>query len=166
MTPSSDESGSNKVYFELNPSEKRSKLVIVSETSTAVNIKDAFLYYSNDKNRMRKLKLLKDEDSSKNATRDTADVGAEEVSSQEHHVVSTKRTQQQVERKTRISFELYPDLILEDVLYDRCDKDSDDCSDEYGANGIHSEDDETLSGTMERLEQMSADELFAVLLGK
>ena len=71
---------------------------------------DAFSYYSNDINRMRKLKLLNTSPS------------ADEEKDQEEK----KKPAQQRERKTRISFELHPDLVLEDVLDEDAMWDSDD----------------------------------------
>mmetsp|Transcript_28464 Transcript_28464/g.60298 ORF Transcript_28464/g.60298 Transcript_28464/m.60298 type:complete len:159 (-) Transcript_28464:221-697(-) len=53
---------------------------------------DAFLYYSDDRNRMKALKLEDDE------------------------AASTERVSNQCERKTRLSFELHPSLILDDML--------------------------------------------------
>ena len=82
------------------------------ETSSS---RDAFLYYSNDDVRMKKL-LLKDNESDSN-----------EEAREEQQAIP-----QAVERKTRISFELDPLLIMEDELlamFDDDDGDYDSCFD-------------------------------------
>ena len=78
---------------------------------------DAFRYYSNDVDRMRKLKLL-------NTTSSSAD--EEKSQSAWCDQEEKKKPAQQRERKTRISFELHPDLVLEDVLDEDAMWDSDD----------------------------------------
>ena len=81
-----------------------------------LKVVDPFLYYSNDKIRMRELRL---ED-------------VENDSSVDASSSSSLPTQDQspptCERKTRISFELHPSLLLEDLMREIFDED-DDCLD-------------------------------------
>ena len=65
--------------------------------------RDSFLYYSNDKVRMRALMMVDDDDTS--TTRRT-------------RLQPRPQSQQkvEVERKTCISFELHPSLIMDDLL--------------------------------------------------
>ena len=69
-------------------------------------VEDAFLYYSNDQVRMKEL-LLQDveDDSSDDEPSSTS------VSNQEQSTTSCVR-------KTRITFELHPSLLLEDLMND------------------------------------------------
>ena len=68
-----------------------------SRTQALNHYNDAFSYYSNDQARIRTLKLW---------GRSSAN---QELEQQQHQ-------EELVERKTRISFELHPSLILDDLL--------------------------------------------------
>jgi hypothetical protein len=67
-----------------------------------LKVQDPFLYYSNDQVRMKEL-LLQDDDSSDDESSPTS------LSDQEQQTTTSVR-------KTRISFELHPSLLLEDLM--------------------------------------------------
>jgi hypothetical protein len=75
---------------------------VVREPGHHLKVQDPFLYYSNDQVRMKELQL-QEEDSSNEASTS--------LSIQEQHTTTSVR-------KTRISFELHPSLLLEDFLLD------------------------------------------------
>ena len=77
---------------------------------------DAFSYYSNDQVRIRTLKLW----------------GRSSINNQEE----PQQQQQRQERKTRISFELHPSLILEDILNEAGEEGLFDGDDEAGIDDI------------------------------
>ena len=79
-----------------------------SSTDAATRYDDAFLYYSNDDVRIKTLKMAEDPT-------------PEQVSEPQQRSISTSSAS---ERKTMISFELHPSLIMEDVLADLCDDDN------------------------------------------
>ena len=74
---------------------------------------DPFLYYSNDKIRMRELRLEDMENDSS--------VDASSSSS----LPTQDQSPPTCERKTRISFELHPSLLLEDLMREIFDEDDD-----------------------------------------
>ena len=110
MAPSHKESFSDSSYIKLDsqkqktPSTDNSNKLVSDDKS-----QDPFLYYSNDEKRMNMLKL-KDDDS-ETETRSVL--------------------QESSQRKTRISFELHPSLILGDVLDDLYG--TDDSNMDYGS---------------------------------
>ena len=73
---------------------------------------DPFLYYSNDRVRMTELRLQDVED-------DLSDHGSSSSSLLAQEQLTTTST-----RKTRITFELHPHLLLEDLMRDLFDDDS------------------------------------------
>lgn len=75
---------------------------VVREPGHHLKVQDPFLYYYNDQVRMKELRL-QEEDSSNEASTS--------LSIQEQHPTTSVR-------KTRISFELHPSLLLEDFLLD------------------------------------------------
>jgi hypothetical protein len=69
-----------------------------------LKVQDPFLYYSNDQVRMKELRFCQDEED------DSSDDGSSSTSlSNQEQPTST------CVRKTRISFELHPSLLLEDL---------------------------------------------------
>eukprot|EP00984_Skeletonema_dohrnii_P024128 scaffold13221_cov123-Skeletonema_dohrnii-CCMP3373.AAC.5 len=88
----------------------------------AAKVEDAFLYYSNDQVRMKELLLQDVEDDSSDDESPPTSVS----SNQEQSTTSCVR-------KTRITFELHPSLLLEDLMNDELfgdDTDFDDKLDE------------------------------------
>jgi len=81
---------------------------------------DAFLHYSNDDIRLEALKM-------------TECPTQDQVFTLQRDCISTKG---KPERKTRISFELHPSLILEDLLADLSD-DGNDTKGEYACSPEH-----------------------------
>jgi hypothetical protein len=79
-----------------------------SQPEPSLKVQDPFLYYSNDKNRMKELRL-QDTSSSSSSSQDD-DSASSTTSDDEHHMSSSTL------RKTRISFELHPSLLLEDFI--------------------------------------------------
>ena len=75
-----------------------------TSTSTNKNERDSFLHYSNDEVRIRTL-MMSEGDSNSNSS-----------SSAEAEENVVRPPAQPQERKTRISFELHPSLILDDML--------------------------------------------------
>jgi hypothetical protein len=74
-----------------------------TSTSTNKNERDSFLHYSNDEVRIRTLMMSEEGDSNSSSSAEA-----------EENVV--RPPAQPLERKTRISFELHPSLILDDML--------------------------------------------------
>lgn len=84
------------------------------EVRPILKVLDPFLYYSNDRVRMKELHFedVEEEDSSDDAS-------STSLSNQEQSTSSC-------ERKTRITFELHPSLLLEDLMDDLSNDDSHD----------------------------------------
>ena len=74
-----------------------------SQPEPSLKVQDPFLYYSNDKNRMKELRL---HDTSPSSSSSEDDDSASSTADEEPTCV----------RKTRISFELHPSLLLEDFI--------------------------------------------------
>jgi hypothetical protein len=94
---------------------------LTSPTSTTTEAKyDAFLHYSNDQVRMNKLML-----------KDTTDSDGTTKNETEPQLQQQCTNQERKTRLTRISFEIHPSLLLEDLfdtdLYE--DEDEEDCDD-------------------------------------
>ena len=85
-----------------------------------LKVRDPFLYYSNDQVRMKELRSFRDEED------DSSDDGSSStsLSSQEQPATACVR-------KTRISFELHPYLLLEDLMRDE---------DLFGDDSLNSDD--------------------------
>lgn len=78
-----------------------------SQPEPSLKVQDPFLYYSDDKNRMKELRL---QDTSSSSSSSEDDDSASSTADDEHTSSST------CVRKTRISFELHPSLLLEDFI--------------------------------------------------
>lgn len=78
-----------------------------SQPEPSLKVQDPFLYYSDDKNRMKELRL---QDTSSSSSSNEDDDSASSTADDEHTSSST------CVRKTRISFELHPSLLLEDFI--------------------------------------------------
>ena len=78
-----------------------------SQPEPTLKVQDPFLYYSDDKNRMKELRL---QDTSSSSSSSEDDDSASSTADDEHTSSST------CVRKTRISFELHPSLLLEDFI--------------------------------------------------
>jgi hypothetical protein len=78
-----------------------------SQPEPTLKVQDPFLYYSDDKNRMKELRL---QDTSSSSSSSEDDDSASSTADDEHTPSST------CVRKTRISFELHPSLLLEDFI--------------------------------------------------
>ncbi len=83
------------------------------EDVRGLKVRDPFLYYSNDKIRMRELRL---QDVENNSSDDGS--FSSSLSNQEQSTAIC-------ERKTRITFELHPSLVLEDLMKELFDDDLD-----------------------------------------
>eukprot|EP00584_Thalassiosira_punctigera_P000714 CAMPEP_0172530010 /NCGR_PEP_ID=MMETSP1067-20121228/3900_1 /TAXON_ID=265564 ORGANISM="Thalassiosira punctigera, Strain Tpunct2005C2" /NCGR_SAMPLE_ID=MMETSP1067 /ASSEMBLY_ACC=CAM_ASM_000444 /LENGTH=149 /DNA_ID=CAMNT_0013314153 /DNA_START=99 /DNA_END=548 /DNA_ORIENTATION=+ len=88
------------------------------EAESSCVSKDAFLYYSDDQIRMKALKL------------------------EENQAASTERGSNQFERKTRLSFELHPSLILGDMMDELLNEDE---SNDIGFGRLEGGDDPRLN---------------------
>ncbi|KAK1744583.1 hypothetical protein QTG54_005116 [Skeletonema marinoi] len=99
-------SASTSSYVKTKDDRLQSIQAVGGPTVEVAKVEDAFLYYSNDQVRMKEL-LLQDveDDSSDDEPSSTS------VSNQEQSTTSCVR-------KTRITFELHPSLLLEDLMND------------------------------------------------
>ena len=98
-----------------------------SSTKTRTEQLDAFSYYSNDSVRMKRLLMKEDDETvgadSRQAVSDVSASGNEDsndASSDRSREPDAKPIQEGTRRKTRISFEVHPSLLLdelEDALY-------------------------------------------------
>jgi len=90
------------------------------EDVRGLKVRDPFLYYSNDKIRMRELRLRLQDIEYDSSDDDSSDEGSfsSSLSNQEQSMATC-------ERKTRITFELHPSLVLEDLMKDLFDDDLD-----------------------------------------
>lgn len=86
-------------YSQQNPQDVGS-----SSQEPILKVRDPFLYYSNGKIRMRELRL---QDMENDSSDDRS--SSSSLSSQDKSMVAC-------ERKTRITFELHPSLVLEDLM--------------------------------------------------
>ena len=82
------------------------------EIHPTLKVQDPFLYYSNDRVRMKELRL--------------EDVEKEDSSDDETSLSNQEQSTAACERKTRITFELHPSLLLEDLMDDLLDDDTHD----------------------------------------
>lgn len=80
-----------------------------NEPEPALKVQDPFLYYSDDKNRMKELRL---QDTSSSSSTSEDDDSVSPTADDE----PTSTTSPTCVRKTRISFELHPSLLLEDFI--------------------------------------------------
>ena len=81
-----------------------------SQPEPTLKVQDPFLYYSDDKNRMKELRL---QDTSSSSSSSEDDDSASSTTADDEHTSTTSST---CVRKTRISFELHPSLLLEDFI--------------------------------------------------
>ena len=113
-----------------------------------LKVQDSFLYYSNDKIRMRELRLQDIEyDSSGDDSSDDGSFSSS-LSNQEQSMATC-------ERKTRITFELHPSLVLEDLMKDLFDDESLDFDDIIDAS-LHANEQDScaVDGVMNGLRQI------------
>ena len=88
------------------------------EIARDLRVQDPFLHYSNDQVRMKKLLLQDDEEDSSDNYESSSPSSSSSSSFSSLANQDESETHSYRERKTRISFELHPLLILEDLLDD------------------------------------------------
>ena len=161
MAPFQKYSFSSDSYFESKHPEDQLAQVVVRATRSnqeGSRSNDPFLYYSNDENRMRKLKMLTYCSSEEDARKtEEGEEGEGEGEPSLRHPQEAFQPSNKNIRKTRISFELHPDLILEDVLEDISCAGDDDTS----LDGGDTKENETW---MKKPEKMTKSELLFRLL--
>ena len=115
-----------------------------------LKVQDPFLYYSNDKIRMRELRLRLQDIEYDSSGDDSSDDGSfsSSLSNQEQSTATC-------ERKTRITFELHPSLVLEDLMKDLFDDESLDFDDIIDAS-LHANEQDScaVDGVMNGLRQI------------
>lgn len=122
-----------------------------TSTSTNKNKRDSFLHYSNDEVRIRTLMMSEGDSNSNSSSSSSAEAGEENI---------VRPPAQPQERKTRISFELHPSLILDDMLL----------NDEQFASSIdgsgRSDSDTTLDDLLKDLMQIEDEDDYSAMLNK